>query len=272
MSIVFKSLSSGSCGNCYFLGITDASGKAEAGVVIDTGVSVRRLRDELRSCGFSTDDIGGVLVTHDHMDHIRSLGSWCKRLQKPVWTTEVLHKVLVNHTIAGEDFPSCGRVLTAGDWDEIVPGRIRARFFEVPHDATQTVGYAITLDGYRFVIMTDIGAMTAEALSWAAHAGTVVIESNYDLDMLMNGSYTWDLKMRIRNGHGHLRNEECAEAIRRFMHPELRNIFLCHLSENNNTPEKAFAASAAVLEELGAKGTVALRTLPRQTASPLFRL
>ena len=272
MSIVFKSLSSGSCGNCYFLGIRDASGNVEAGVVIDAGVSVRRLRDELRRSGLDTDDIGGVLITHDHMDHIRALGSWCKRLQKPVWTTDVLHKALTNHTIAGEWFPSCAKVLDAGDWNEIVPGRILARYFIVPHDATQTVGYAITLDGYRFVIMTDIGSMTPEALSWAAHASTVVIESNYDLEMLMNGSYTWDLKMRIRNGQGHLRNEECADAIRRFFHHGLKNIFLCHLSENNNTPGKAFRASAAALDELDAAGAVALRTLPRQTASPLFIL
>ena len=272
MSIVFKSLSSGSCGNCYFLGITAADGSVEAGIAIDTGVSVRRLRDEMRRSGLSHEDVSAVLITHDHMDHIRSLGSWCKRLCLPVWTTAELHRVLSGHTIAGESFPSCSRILEDGAWNEIVPGRISARYFEVPHDASQTVGYAIVLDGYRFVIMTDIGAMTSEALSWASHADTVVIESNYDYEMLMKGTYTWDLKMRIQSGHGHLRNEECAEAIRQFVHPGLKKIFLCHLSENNNTPEKAFRASAAVLEDLGLASTVSLRTLPRQTASPLFSL
>ena len=273
MSIIFKSLSSGSCGNCYFLGSTDENGKTVAGIIIDTGVSVRRMKDELSRCGLGPDDIGGILLTHDHMDHIRSLGSWCKRLSKPVWCTDTLHRVLSRHTLAGGAyFSSCSRTLKPDEWNEIVPGHVQARWFEVPHDASQTVGYAIVIDGFRFVIMTDIGRMTPEALQWAAHADTVVIESNYDLDMLMNGTYTWDLKMRIRSGHGHLRNEECAEAIRQFVHPGLKNIFLCHLSENNNTPEKAFDASAAVLQELGLAGEIALRALPRQTASPLFRL
>ena len=272
MSIIFKSLSSGSCGNCYFLATTDEKGKVEAGIAIDTGVSVRRVREELRRNGYSPDDIHAVLITHDHMDHIRSLGSWCKRFCKPVWTTEVLHRTLTGRTIASDEFKGCSKVLADGDWNDIVPGRIRARYFVVPHDATQTVGYAILIDGYRFVIMTDIGAMTPEALSWASHAQTVVIESNYDLDMLMHGSYTYELKMRIRSGHGHLRNEECAEAIGKFCHKDLRNIFLCHLSENNNTPEKAFEVSAAVLEKLGVTSTVALRALPRGTASPLFHL
>ncbi|MDD6151543.1 MAG: MBL fold metallo-hydrolase [Bacteroidales bacterium] len=272
MSIVFKSLSSGSCGNCYFLASTDSQGRVQAGVAIDTGVSVRRLKEELRRHGYSPDDIHAVLLTHDHMDHIRSLGSWCKRLSKPVWTSGVLHSCLAGRTISGEDFIACSRVLGEGDWNEVVPGHVKVRYFVVPHDATQTVGYAIVIDSYRFVIMTDIGSMTPEALSWASHAQTVVIESNYDYQMLINGSYTYELKMRILKGHGHLRNEECAEAIRHFYHEGLRNIFLCHLSENNNTPEKAFASSEQVLRDMGVTGKVALRTLPRQSASPLFIL
>lgn len=269
---IFKSLSSGSCGNCYFFGLVDEGCRVEAGILVDAGVSVRRLKDELGRVGIRPDEISGILVTHDHFDHIRSLGSYCKRVGFPVWTTDVLARALNRRQLAGENFPDCSRILAEGDWNEIVPGRIQARYFVVPHDATQTVGYAIRLDGYRITLMTDIGSMTSESLSFASHSDTVVIESNYDLDMLMNGSYTYELKMRIRNGNGHLRNEECAAAVRAFMHPGLRHIFLCHLSENNNTPEKAFAATAAVLEEMGVNDTVSLRALPRQTASPLFHL
>ena len=267
MSIVFKSLSSGSCGNCYFLASTDSQGRVQAGVAIDTGVSVRRLKEELRRHGYSPDDIHAVLLTHDHMDHIRSLGSWCKRLSKPVWTSGVLHSCLAGRTISGEDFIACSRVLGEGDWNEVVPGHVKVRYFVVPHDATQTVGYAIVIDSYRFVIMTDIGAMTPEALSWASHAQTVVIESNYDPVMLKNGPYPPELQERIRNGFGHLSNQECAMAVAEFAHPGLRNVFLCHLSEHNNTPELARDCTRPVLDP-----AVRLVPLPRECPSVWFNL
>ena len=121
--------------------------------------------------------------------------------------------------------------------------------------------------------MTDIGRMTDEAVGFALSADTVVIESNYDMDMLMSGPYTYELKMRIVQGCGHLSNDECASAIRRFWHPGLKNIFLCHLSENNNTRDLAFRCSSAALEEIGAeKGSVSLRCLPRQYPSQMFIL
>ena len=100
-----------------------------------------------------------------------------------------------------------------------------------------------------------------------------MLESNYDMDMLMGGPYPHDLKMRICQGHGHLSNDECADAIRRVWHPGLRNIFLCHLSEHNNTPELAYRSAARALDDLGVeKGTVTLCALPRTTPSQLFNL
>ena len=150
---------------------------------------------------------------------------------------------------------------------------MKIRYFVVPHDATQTVGYAVEVDGRIFVIMTDVGRMTDEAVGFARMAETVVVESNYDMDMLMGGPYTYELKMRIVQGCGHLSNDECASAIKRFWHPGIRNIFLCHLSENNNTRELAYECSMAALNELGVeKGTVALRCLPRQYPSQMYYL
>jgi phosphoribosyl 1,2-cyclic phosphodiesterase len=150
---------------------------------------------------------------------------------------------------------------------------MKVGYFVVPHEATQTVGYAIEADGHKFVIMTDIGRMTDEAVEFARQADTVVVESNYDMDMLMRGPYTYELKMRIVQGCGHLSNDECASAIKRFWHPGLRNIFLCHLSENNNTHDLAYECAAEALEEIGVpKGSVSLRCLPRRYPSQLFTL
>ena len=137
--------------------------------------------------------------------------------------------------------------------------------------------------------MTDIGEMTGEALAYARNADTVVIESNYDKEMLLTGSYPYELKMRILGGSGHLRNDQCASAVKEFMHEGLRNVFLCHLSENNNTPELAVRASADALESIGFHQTydrsavfvnleggqerrVILRALPRRVPSPLYVL
>lgn len=263
--VKFMSLSSGSCGNCYFLGTENGA------ILIDAGVSLRRLKKVLQEYGLDTDSFSAVLVTHDHLDHIRHLGSFCKRLHKPVHTTSVIHNALARHTFTAPTIGPCRNILREGEWNEVAG--MKVRYFEVPHDATQTVGYAIEVEGHKFVIMTDVGRMTDEAVEFASQADTVVVESNYDMDMLLQGPYTHELKMRIVQGCGHLSNDECASAIRRFWHPGLKNLFLCHLSENNNTHDLAYRASAEALKALGVeKGTVALRCLPRQHPSQMFVL
>lgn len=275
----FMSLSSGSCGNSYFL--TDGAG----GIIIDAGVSLRRLSTLLKERGFSLDSFQAVLITHDHFDHIRHLGSWCKRLSKPIYATGTLHEALCNYNFTRSWVGSNKRVL-----EDDGPTMLRLhpdapdeacpviRYFEVPHDATQTVGYFIEWRGVRFFLMTDAGRVTDEALRYASMADAVVFESNYDMSMLLSGPYTHDLKMRICKGNGHLSNDDCAEAVRKFWHPGLKHIFLCHLSENNNTPELAFEASAAALRSIAAgngftaKDITDLQTLPRTRPSQIFDL
>ena len=275
----FLSLSSGSCGNCYFL----SDGKS--GLLIDAGVSVRRLRKTLMEHGLDTDSFQAVLVTHDHLDHIRHLGSYCKHLNKPVYATSVLHEALARHTFTRDYIADCRQVLPDGE-----PLRIFLRgdapenelplvsHFIVPHDATQTVGYFIEWSGVRFFLMTDAGRVTDEAIEYARKSDAVVFESNYDSGMLIGGPYTHELKMRICRGNGHLSNDECASAILRFWHPGLKNLFLCHLSENNNTPSLAFESAAEALRSirvdasLTAKDITNLQTLPRTHASQMFML
>jgi len=262
--IKFKSLSSGSCGNCYFLGIFNCENKLEHSILIDSGVSLRRAKKELAFDGIAVEQIDAILVTHDHMDHIRSLGSYCKHLKKPVWASETLHQALSRHSMTYSWIADCRRVLKKGS-TQIVPDHISVNHFVVPHDATETLGYSIDLDGYKVVIMTDIGRMTPEALEEARKANTVIIEANYDAYMLEHGPYPQELKDRIRNGNGHLSNEQCAQAISEFKHEGLGNIFLCHLSEHNNTPELALDACRPSIE-----GTnIRLTTLPRETALKL---
>lgn len=263
-NLKFVSFSSGSCGNCYYLG------DGNDGILIDAGVSLRRLRGFLLERGLSYDSFSAVLVTHDHLDHIRHLGSYCKKLSKPVYSTPNIHSALAVHTFTREHIGSCRRLINPGEWLEIVPG-VNVRPFVVPHDATETVGYAIDFKGYRFLIMTDVGRITDESVELAKESTTVVIESNYDMDMLIRGPYPKDLQERIYGGNGHISNDECASAIRRFNHPGLKNIFLCHRSDNNNTRKLAFDTSKDALRQIGAED-VALRVLPRREPTEVFNI
>ena len=264
-SLRFMSFSSGSCGNCYYL---ECEGQA---VLIDAGTSIRSLKKYMTVLDLSMDSVCGILVTHDHMDHIRNLGSYCKRLGKPVYASGPLHEALAHHTFTAPYIGSCRRVLEEGRWNSV--GNMRVRYFTVPHDASHTCGFAVSVADRKFFIMTDAGRVTDEAVSLACQADVVVIESNYDVDMLMGGPYPHELKMRICGGNGHLSNDECASAIRRFWHPGLRAIFLCHLSENNNTHELAYSCSHAALEGLGVpSGSILLKPLPREYPSALYTL
>jgi hypothetical protein len=147
------------------------------------------------------------------------------------------------------------------------------QYFVVPHDATQYIGFAIRCEGELFVLMTDLGHTTPEAMQWASLANTVVVESNYDEEMLFGGDYPEELKRRISHGIGHLSNKACAEAIGSFLHPGLRNIFLCHLSGNNNTPELAYKSACEALQAAGVEpGTINIRVLRRGVSSPLLNL
>ena len=271
----FFSFTSGSCGNCYYL--TDGRG----GLLVDAGVSLRRMKRVMGERGFTPFAFEAVLVTHDHLDHIRHLGSYCKHLGRPVYSTPVILDALSRHSFTMEYIGPYRRALVPGE-----PVRIPlsggatplVRPFIVPHDATQTVGYEIQWDGVRFVLMTDIGAMTPEALSYARTADAVVIESNYDLPMLLGGSYPQELKARIRSGNGHLSNAQCAQAVQDFWHPGLKHLFLCHLSENNNMPRLAFTSTEEALCSIAlpqggtARDVTSLQTLPRGIPSRVFTL
>lgn len=264
------SFKSGSSGNCYYIG------SEKGGLLIDAGASLRGVKKALAENGLSLDSFSAILVTHDHFDHVHNLGSYCKKLVRPVYATPKVHNALSRYPLTAGVINPCRKDIRPGDKVEIPLESMTAavRCFVVPHDATETVGYSIELDGFRFVIMTDVGRMTDEAVEFAREADALVIESNYDDYMLAHGPYTIELQDRIRDGYGHLSNDGCAESLRRIYHEGLRNVFLCHLSENNNTPELAFGASRAVLDEMtpAESPKVALRCLPRTYPSQLINL
>ena len=233
------SLSSGSCGNCYYLGTS------EGGILIDAGVSLRRLKKTLMENGLEMSAVSAILITHDHLDHIRHLGSFCKKLSLPVYTAAPIHGALARHTFTAPTIAPCRRILKEDEWNEVAG--MKVRYFVVPHDATQTVGYAIEVAGHKFVIMTDVGRMTDEAVEFARTADTVVLESNYDEKKLESGSYPQQLKDRIRSDKGHLSNYDCAAFARFLAENGTKNFMLGHLSNENNTPDIAMNITSRAL-------------------------
>lgn len=256
----FISLSSGSSGNCYYIGNESTS------ILIDVGIGTRAIKKRLLEYDIPIESVSLILVTHDHFDHIKSVGTFAERYHKPVFTTETLHKALSRNFCTAGRLGGCIRIIQAGVENDI--DGIKVTPFEVPHDATQTLGYFIDFFGEKFTIMTDLGKVTDDAVKYARLADHLIVESNYDVDMLITGNYPKALKERIMNGKGHLSNEQTTSLLRMAVHDTLRDVFLCHLSGNNNTPEAARRKSEATLRAIGSKAS--LHCLPRSAASELF--
>ncbi|MEN6619143.1 MAG: MBL fold metallo-hydrolase [Rikenellaceae bacterium] len=241
--ISFISLSSGSNGNCYFIGNEDIS------ILIDVGVGVRTIKKRLSEYNISIELIDLVLITHDHIDHVKHLGSFAERYKIPVWTTDKLYQSLLYHPRTKGKLAGCRKIIVK-DGEYNYKG-VKITPFEVSHDATDTIGYYIDFLGEKFTLITDVGKITDEVISYAKKANHLILESNYDYEMLVGGSYPKILIDRIRNGRGHLCNNETADALKQIYHSNLRTLFLCHLSENNNTPDLAYKAAFDSLSEIG---------------------
>ena len=260
----FVSLSSGSNGNCYYIG------NERCAFLIDAGIGPRTIKKRLASHDLSLGSVRFVLVTHEHIDHIKSVGMLAEKMKLPVYATRKLHSVLAYHFCTRGRLSGCIRHTALGEWSEV--DDIKFTPFAVPHDAAETVGYHIEIDGVRFTFATDVGDITPELVKYASLANVLILESNYDEQMLANGSYTAHLKARISSGNGHLSNSKAAGLVRQVYSRQMKALFLCHLSENNNTPVLALNSIESALESVGALPgrDIIVEPLPRRTSSHVY--
>ncbi len=260
--MTFISIASGSDGNCYYIE------HGEYAILIDAGVGVRTIKKRLAEYNKKIESVKMVLVTHDHIDHIKHLGSLAERYNIPVISSERVHQSLSYHKCTVGRLTSARKVIEKNR--EYTIGPISVTAFDVPHDGRDNMGFSIGAGGENIVFITDAGSVTDLMKIHCKSAKHLIIESNYDNEMLLNGSYSPELIDRIKNGNGHLSNDQTAEALKEIWHPGLRSISLCHLSSNNNTPEKAYRASFDALHDIGVKPGVdiELNCLPRR--SPFF--
>jgi phosphoribosyl 1,2-cyclic phosphodiesterase len=262
--LYFFSLASGSSGNCYYLGTSDY------GVLVDAGIGVRQIKKVLKERGIEFAKVLAILITHDHADHIKSVGCLGESLSIPVYATESVHAGIRRSRYVEEVLTRSRHVIEKEKLFMIRDFSITA--FDVPHDSSDNVGYSIVYGDQTFVIVTDVGHITDTVSKYACKANHLVLEANYDEEMLSSGPYPNFLKERVLSMSGHLSNRDAAEFLAVNYSPKLKNIWLCHLSRDNNHPELAYKTVDLRLFQEGVRvgKDVSLTTLKRTTPSEMF--
>lgn len=265
----YISFGSGSSGNCSYLG------NDRFGILIDAGIDPSKIYSEFDRNGIDIRSIGGIILTHDHGDHVRYAYAMVRRQRhiRIYCTPATLNGMLRRHNISRrikdyhqpifKEFP-----FHLSDF-VITP-------FEVSHDGSDNVGFFISCGDHKFVVATDMGVITPRADHYIRQANHLMIEANYDLNMLLNGRYPEYLKARIMAEKGHMNNETTASYLKEIYTPALRNVFLCHLSHDNNMPQIALDAVGNALRSRGitvgdGSGSIASRDADIQvSALPRF--
>jgi len=267
MRIKFLSLASGSSGNCYYLGTNTY------GILIDAGIGVRTIKKTLKEYGLALEMVHAVFVTHDHADHIKSVGILGEKYGIPIYSTPGIHLGINRNYCMTEKLTSASIryiekeiPLTFKDF------KITA--FEVPHDGTDNVGYCIEANEKVFSFMTDLGHVPPTATQYIQKTNYLIIEANYDNEMLRMGPYPQHLKKRIAGSKGHMCNQDTGDYLAQIYHQELKYIWLCHLSKDNNHPELAHKTIDFILRQKGiiTGKDVQLVVLKRSTPSELYDL
>ncbi len=237
--VTFLSLVSGSSGNASLVsdGVTT--------LLIDCGVSGKKLEQSLHSIDRSASSIDALLITHEHSDHICGAGVISRRYDLPLYATEKTHAAMN----IGKIKPENRKMISAGTTFEI--GTIGVHPFSIPHDAADPVGYNFFAEHKKYTLATDLGHMNDELKQHLLGSHSIVLESNHDVEMLRVGSYPYPLKQRVLGNKGHLSNENAASTVIDLVHSGTEHIMLGHLSIENNTPEIAHLTTASALSSVG---------------------
>ena len=242
--LFYISFGSGSSGNCCYLGTRNA------GILIDAGILTETVVDTLKENGIKMENIVGICLTHDHGDHVKYAYNIVRKHKhmKVYCTNRVVNGMLRKHNISKriKDYHS--------PIFKEIPfklGDFEITAFDVPHDGDDNMGFFVRHGDKNFVVATDLGAISERARHYISQAHYLMIEANYDKEMLIKGTYPDYLKRRIQTDRGHMDNVETAAFLSEIYTPQLKYIFLCHLSNDNNTPEIALGTISKALKDRG---------------------
>lgn len=255
--LTLTTLASGSSGNCLLLSA------GETHLLVDAGISCRRICRSLRDLGVDPSALSGVLVTHEHTDHIAGLATLTKQFRLPVYASPGTGRHLCYRIAALEDV-----LHTCAPGGAFTVGGLAVETFPTLHDGAEPMGYAVSDGSRKAAVVTDLGVVTEAVLAGVAGADLLVVESNHDVDWVKSGPYPYSLKRRILGDHGHLSNEAGAALACTAVRAGARTVILAHLSAENNTPARARNAVALALSAMGADPDRDLRLSVAPRAEP----
>ena len=253
-------LGSGSSGNCAYLE-TD-----ETRLLIDAGLSGRQIRQRLLTIGRTPENLDGILITHEHSDHINGLAVLAGKLNIPVYCNRLTREAIES----GLDAPLPFRTFETGASFAI--GDLEVETFSVPHDAYDPVGFLIHTHAGNIGFLTDLGYATKLILQRVRTANVLLLETNHDMKLLQDDPHRpWSVKQRILSRHGHLSNDAAAELAEQIVTADLYHMYLGHLSGDCNRPELAHAALAQRMDAIGARH-VRVETTSQDVPCPTLTL
>ena len=228
------SIASGSSGNCIYVG------SEATHLLVDVGISGKRTEAGLKQLGVTPKDIDGILITHEHMDHINGLGVLARKYDTPIYATPGTINAILNCKAVGEIDPSLFRPIKPDK--KVVIKDLTVNPMNISHDAAQPVAYRIMYGNKKVGICTDLGVYNDYTVECLRGMDAILLEANHDVNMLQVGPYPYYLKQRILGDKGHLSNENSGKLLSRILHDKLQTILLGHLSKENNIPELAYEA------------------------------
>ena len=228
------SISSGSKGNCIFVESDKTS------VLVDVGISKKRIEEGLDCFGRAPEDITGIVITHEHSDHIKGLGVFLRKYKIPVYATEKTIKYILNSSSLGDVDSDLFYVIKPEN--NFFIGNIELMPVSISHDAVDPVCYRFSEEKKSCAVVTDLGEYDQRLVAYMQKLNAILVESNHDIGMLQTGPYPYHLKQRIWGSKGHLSNENCGRLLNDIVSDHLSHIILGHLSEENNYPDLAYEA------------------------------
>ncbi len=261
----FGTIASGSSGNCLYVGSDSTH------ILIDAGVSCKKILAGLDAFGIDGTDIQAILVTHEHSDHIGGIGVLSRKYQIPIYATEKTITAILNTKTLGDLSKSSFNAIAPGCTFTI--GDISIEAFSIPHDAADPVSYCFYNNGNKIGTVTDLGYYNDSIVRSLESCDLLYVEANHDIRMLQAGPYPYNLKQRILSKKGHLCNEMCGQLIARLNNGRLKHVILGHLSKENNYPD--LALETVILEAYGGRQHCLCGDIfvaPRDGASTLISL